>query len=295
MMRAQFLRKPIALCLGSVILYIGLFFPSYALFWRSAIALSIVPIIVFARYYGMWGGISAGLGIIPVNILLYFIVGETALSDLLGSNFIAAHLVFVIIGFVVGYINIINKRLIRELEERTHLEKQLHQLAITDSLTNLYNRRHLYEMGQREIERYRRYGRFLAAIMLDLDHFKKVNDTYGHAVGDEVLQKVAEALIENTRDIDIVSRYGGEEFVVLMPETNQVEAYQAAERLRKYIEAVVIPYQDNYISVTVSLGVAVATQNIPDLAALIESADQALYQAKGAGRNCVRTAWGEEQ
>jgi len=178
--------------------------------------------------------------------------------------------------------------------EKTRLFQEIQQLAITDELTRLSNRRVVFELGQREIERAQRYNRPLAAIMLDIDHFKKVNDSYGHPVGDKVLQALAKCLLQNTRDIDIVGRYGGEEFVVLMPETGHEEAFQAAERLREQIALQRVDHENGPISISISLGVAVANQEIPDLAASLEIADQALYAAKQAGRNCVRTAWDEK-
>ena len=178
--------------------------------------------------------------------------------------------------------------------EKSNLFQEVQEMAITDVLTGLHNRRHLFDLGFREVERLRRYGGSLAAIMLDIDHFKRVNDTHGHRVGDKVLQALAVCLKRNTRDIDIVGRYGGEEFVILMPETDQSDAFLAATRLKNQVEYEEVPYPGGTVSITISIGVAVGTQDLPNLDDLLENADTALYAAKQAGRNCVMTAWGKK-
>jgi two-component system cell cycle response regulator len=161
------------------------------------------------------------------------------------------------------------------------------RLAITDHLTKLYNRRGLFEIGKREIERSRRYGKSLSVIMLDIDHFKRVNDMYGHAVGDEVLCTVAERCRENIRRVDTLGRYGGEEFAILLPESSLSAACQIAERLRRCISETPIPTERAIISATVSIGVASIEDDTPDLDVLINRSDDAMYAAKRAGRNRV--------
>lgn len=167
------------------------------------------------------------------------------------------------------------------------LHSEVQKQAITDTLTGLYNRRGFFELSQREIDRVRRFGHPLSAIMLDIDHFKLVNDTYTHAVGDEVLQLLAERLRNSLREVDILGRYGGEEFVILLPETDLFGACTIAERLRKSVEETGLTTSTGPISITVSLGVTRATPSTTDLSELINQADIALYSAKQAGRNRV--------
>jgi diguanylate cyclase (GGDEF)-like protein len=160
------------------------------------------------------------------------------------------------------------------------------QLAITDSLTGLATRRYFFSLGQREFARSRRYGHYgrpLAVLMMDIDFFKRVNDSYGHAAGDRVLAGVARLCSEELRSIDVGGRYGGEEFIFLMPETEKEMAFMAAERLRKRIEAW-LP-GDQITPVTVSIGIATTGSDCPDFETLVARSDKALYDAKGGGRN----------
>lgn len=172
--------------------------------------------------------------------------------------------------------------------EKARLYTEVQQLAITDELTGVYNRRGLFELGRREVERALRFGHPLSAVMIDIDHFKNVNDTYGHSVGDQVLKVLSERLQANLRGIEIIGRYGGEEFVILLLENNQTGgAHVVAARLLQQIVEEPIPSDKGPISITVSIGVAAVNQETKDLAALIERADRALYLAKRSGRNRV--------
>lgn len=171
--------------------------------------------------------------------------------------------------------------------ENARLVAKIQQLAITDELTGLYNRRGLYEIGRLEIERTRRYGIPLAAIVIDIDHFKQVNDRFSHAVGDQVLKNFARCVKENTRELDVVGRIGGEEFVVLLPGSNKTSAQETADRLKGVIADCVTTTKDGDIWITISQGVAVLESSMKDLNALIQAADKALYKAKSTGRNRV--------
>ncbi|MDD2701800.1 MAG: diguanylate cyclase [Sideroxydans sp.] len=180
-----------------------------------------------------------------------------------------------------------------DISERKQLERELRRRAQTDVLTGLYNRRHFYELADQELARARRYGKPLAMLMLDLDHFKKVNDTYGHHAGDAVLRKLSEVCIATLREIDVIGRYGGEEFVVLLPETDARRALEAAERLRHALsEADVALAGGEMLRFTVSIGVANLVATDPDLDSLLKRADKGLYEAKKLGRNrvCVSNA-----
>jgi diguanylate cyclase (GGDEF)-like protein len=167
------------------------------------------------------------------------------------------------------------------------LHAEVQKLALTDSLTNLYNRRGFTELAKRELERSRRFGRPLSALMIDMDHFKEINDIFGHGEGDLVLRQVADVLKRNIREVDILGRYGGDEFNALLPETDLFVACNVAERLRQRIEELEIRSGEQKISVSASLGVAKYSPDIIDLDNLISRADAAMYNAKQSGRNRV--------
>ena len=175
-------------------------------------------------------------------------------------------------------IAIVNARLFEEVQ----------QLAITDPLTGLYNHRHFFRRSVVEFERARRFDHSLAVIMLDIDSFKQVNDTYGHQVGDQVLREVAARLSACVRDIDIVARYGGEEFVILLTETGLQGALQAAERIRNCLSGSPIEAQGHKVTVQASMGVAEKGRDDSDIEVVVGHADQALYRAKRSGKNRVR-------
>ncbi|MGL4612038.1 MAG: GGDEF domain-containing protein [Trueperaceae bacterium] len=159
------------------------------------------------------------------------------------------------------------------------------QLALTDSLTNIYNRRGLELLLEKEIVRAERYGRDLSMILFDLDDFKRINDNYGHALGDDVLKKVADVAQAQLRKGDEVGRWGGEEFMIICPETNAEQACMVAERLRKAIANA----SCNRINFTASFGIA-SRQRGEMFASLYKHTDAALYAAKSAGKNCVKLA-----
>jgi diguanylate cyclase (GGDEF)-like protein len=167
------------------------------------------------------------------------------------------------------------------------LFQEVRHQAITDSLTSLFNRRHFMSLAKREFLQAIRYERPLAALMLDVDHFKKINDTYGHFAGDRALVEIARLCRNELRDTDIYGRYGGEEFVFLLSETAEEGACQMAERLRKSISQMNIVVEGRTVKVTASLGVALLDADCLDIEALLDRSDQALYAAKRGGRNRV--------
>jgi diguanylate cyclase (GGDEF)-like protein len=174
--------------------------------------------------------------------------------------------------------------------ERARLFQEVQSLALTDPLTGLQNRRSLFELGRIEFARAERMGRPFCCMMLDLDHFKQVNDTYGHPVGDMVLQEFAQRSMKSVREIDLVGRYGGEELIILLPETDKERAMMVAERLRASIAANPIQTPNGDVPITVSIGVAAMDQYTTQLETLIARADQAVYIAKHKGRNYVATS-----
>lgn len=183
-------------------------------------------------------------------------------------------------GFVVTY---------TDISERKRMEEELRLLATRDPLTNASNRRHFAEMSTREIERCKRYGHPLSVIMLDADHFKKVNDTHGHDAGDRVLKAIAAVCMDLLRGSDIFGRFGGEEFVACLPETSLSVAEEVAERMRATLSETDIAINDGGDTLRVSVSVGVTNMGMADesFEAALNRADTALYEAKQAGRDRV--------
>ena len=172
---------------------------------------------------------------------------------------------------------------------RVQIFSQIQQQAITDHVTGIHNRRQFFNLGELEFRRARRFNRPLSAIMLDIDHFKNVNDQYGHATGDQVLKSLAQFMKVHLREFDILGRYGGEEFVIILPGADLQSARNVAYRLRLGVQD--RPMVNGSVFITISLGVVQLTEDIPDFQSLINKADMAMYDAKRAGRN--RVAWSD--
>ncbi|MBI3184729.1 MAG: sensor domain-containing diguanylate cyclase [Myxococcales bacterium] len=168
---------------------------------------------------------------------------------------------------------------------RAQLFEQMERMATTDGLTGLVNHRTFQTKAEEAMAQARRYGRKCSLILTDIDHFKSVNDTYGHPVGDLVLKGVSRVLREKARDTDVVARYGGEEFAIIMPETDAKGAQAIAERIREAVMAEVFQTEVGPLKVTLSLGIATCPEHAAEKQALIDLADQCLYQAKRRGRN----------
>jgi len=178
--------------------------------------------------------------------------------------------------------------------ENARLFEEVQRLAVTDDLTGLKNRRGFFEVARRELERATRTGRPLSALMLDIDGFKRVNDTYGHAVGDEVLRHLAERCRRAVRDIDLVGRYGGEEFAVLLPETDLKTALEVAERVRSSIGDTPFDTEVGPLPIRVSIGLALLDDDSEQtVESLLDRADTAMYLVKQAGGDDVRSAEAE--
>ncbi|MGG6311351.1 diguanylate cyclase domain-containing protein [Paenibacillus macerans] len=189
-------------------------------------------------------------------------------------------------GLASGLIVVMN-----DITDRKIAEKKLYELSVTDDLTELSNRRHFEKRLDEEIARSNRYGHPLSLMLIDLDHFKQINDTYGHPFGDLVLTTVANQLKQHVRDTDLVARWGGEEFAILMAETDSWEAKNIGERLLETIEATSIPVMEGdvdseFVHVTFSAGITTRTSDMIK-EQIIESVDAALYASKNKGRNQV--------
>jgi diguanylate cyclase (GGDEF)-like protein len=182
----------------------------------------------------------------------------------------------------------VGERIVRHRKLIKEQQQQLEHLAREDTLTKLSNRRHFDERLQEEWQRARRYGYSLSLLMCDIDHFKRINDVYGHMHGDLVLKEVAQALLRGSRASDVVARYGGEEFVVLLCEARLEQAVVAAERLRTAVKALSFPHPSGPFHVTMSVGLTTSTiGESADPAQLLAEADEALYAAKNRGRDRV--------
>lgn len=215
---------------------------------------------------------------------LYSNLDDLLAPDWIQSASFTAFILFVVIWTFI-YIALNGERTQQELKAT---QAELEMLATTDFLTGAANNRRFYEVAENEIHRARRYRHPLTVLMFDLDYFKRVNDTYGHAAGDAVLKRVAQICRETLRNIDVLGRLGGEEFAVLLPYTNSAGGRTVAEFLRSAIEDAEIECSGATIQVTASFGMSELTGTDDRIETVLERADQLLYEAKRAGRNrCV--------
>jgi diguanylate cyclase (GGDEF)-like protein/PAS domain S-box-containing protein len=176
---------------------------------------------------------------------------------------------------------------LRDVTERKSTGDEIRRLLITDQLTGVSNRARFYELAEAEFARWKRFRQPISAVMIDIDHFKRINDTYGHAAGDEVLRQVAVSLQTGLRSIDVIGRLGGEEFAILLPSIDLEGAEMVAERLRRTVAGLSPVSDGTAIPVTISLGVAQIDGDAREFDALLKAADAALYGAKQGGRNKV--------
>lgn len=174
-----------------------------------------------------------------------------------------------------------------DISERKALEQRLEILAATDFLTGAYNLRTFYELAQHELSRLARNGGELALVVMDIDHFKEINDSLGHAAGDEALRQFVAVVKDNLREQDIFARAGGDEFRLLLPETSTDGAYLVAERIRKAVNEILINNPRGFVRLSISCGIAACISGQDSLDQATLSADDALYKAKAAGRNCI--------
>ncbi|MDQ2713445.1 MAG: GGDEF domain-containing protein [Chloroflexota bacterium] len=257
-------------------------------------ALGFIPIIVGAFLRGYKGSLLAwALMLGGVSCFTVGIYGEhwpaAYTAGLLIGNLIA-----LLLGLAVSYFFSINRRLASAMSQLAEVHAVVAQQALTDTMTELPNRRAIYQDLQREIERSGRSGRPMSLLFFDADHFKHVNDTYGHAVGDIVLHQIGVRASTVLRSPDTLGRFGGEEFVVILPDTTAEQAHPIAERVRATIASypLVATGVDGGIPTTISMGVATFPDDGTICDDLLEQADQAMYEAKRSGRNrvCLATA-----
>jgi diguanylate cyclase (GGDEF)-like protein/PAS domain S-box-containing protein len=180
-----------------------------------------------------------------------------------------------------------------DISERKEAEERLRFLATTDELTYMWNRRRFTQATRNELERAHRYQQIFSLLMLDIDYFKKINDTYGHGAGDEVLRHIAYLIRQGLRQVDMPGRFGGEEFAIILPHTDLDGAYLTAERMRQCIENTPAVYNNIEIPFSVSIGVATYQDGIKNEDEIYKMADDALYEAKRKGRNLTETSPGK--
>jgi len=234
-------------------------------------------------------------------LILLFIVGYvgyivTSWSGRVALPELVVPGIFFLGACFVALVNMLSLKTARDVRRMVVLEQE----SVTDPLTGIYNRRYLERHLVDEIARASRYRTPLSVLLIDVDRFKRINDTHGHPVGDIVLKGLARVIAKTVRVTDIVARYGGEEIIVLAPSTPRKTARNLAERLRVKIETASFAISDQAgkktaaLRVTVSIGVACFGPDVRDARTLIRRADEALYEAKGAGRNCVAVSEGAD-
>lgn len=245
-------------------------------------------------------GISAGMPYVVLPLLgllarssMIIIVAAVAGTILVGVGMLLSppgeelHLVVANRAMSVVLIWVTAMVALRHLFVGNSLQQQLLDLAATDPLTGLYNRRHVFERLHQELKRYERYGERFALILIDADHFKEVNDCHGHATGDATLCWIADTCLNSVRETDVVGRFGGEEFIILLPHTTTDEARVVAERIRLAMHETDRTSRGDAAKVTLSLGVAEAGPTTTTFDDILKAADDALYVAKHNGRDRV--------
>ena len=260
--------------------------------------LLIPPVLYAAARFSMR---TATMVVAAVTALLLYVIknGQQPFGDLpIRETVISGQeLIFVMSTMALGISALLTqhranaRQLEARIQDRTAelstANRQLQELAITDPLTGILNRRALFDLMRREMDREKRHPHGLAVILFDIDHFKEVNDCYGHAAGDIVLQHVAVVTGRAVRNTDVIGRYGGEEFVLVAPETNEASALQLAERMREGLRSARIAVDHKELRVTASFGIAMLHPDDEQPEQVLRRADRALYAAKAAGRDRV--------
>ena len=224
------------------------------------------------------------VGSITISVLITFLISIIFRNNPGIQGYSLAIIIPSIIASTASYINL---SLYFELEQS---RQEVHILANTDDLTQIFNRRHFFELAERELERSRRNKDSLAIIQFDIDDFKSVNDSHGHLAGDFVLQETCQACKAIIRPYDVFARFGGEEFIFLLPNTEAMRAKAVADRLRNLVSERTFTYKETNIQITISVGLTVFDPQKDTLDDLISHADSALYMAKKLGKNRLEAA-----
>lgn len=233
-------------------------------------------------------GLWRSTALLTIAVWILSVVAAQAMISLLGRGdravaVVSASTLSLLLTPVLGAVLL---RLVFQLELA---RQRIGMLATHDTLTGLMQRRHFLEAAEREWERARRYGNDAALLLIDADRFRQINDDHGHLCGDELLRRIAAATAASLRQPDQLARFGGEELVVFLPQTDPLGALDVAERIRIRVEALRLPWQGLEVGTTVSIGVASLRSEMPTLDWMVHESELALRAAKADGRNCVRT------
>lgn len=233
-------------------------------------------------------GLWRSTALLTIAVWILAVVGAQAMISLLGRGdrtvaIVSASTLALLLTPLLG------AGLLRLVFQLELARQRIAMLATHDSLTGLTQRHHFLEAAEREWERARRYDNDAALLLIDADHFRQVNEDHGHLCGDELLRRIAAAAAASLRQPDLVARFGSEELIVFLPQTDPLGALDVAERIRTRVQALRLPWQGLEVGTTVSIGVAPLRSEMPTLDWMIHEADAALRAAKADGRNCVRT------
>ena len=260
----------------------------------SAIWQVFVPVAAFTMI-GLWAGLRWG-AICLITVVAAYLLETSGVTQFAGfeattlDRLIDMGGAIIATSIAIWYSDSIKSSSLADLEKT---KDQLNYLATVDPLTNTFNRRHFLELSERRIKRVQTSNGHASFLLFDIDHFKKVNDEYGHIIGDQVLQGMAQICMNNLRTDDILGRFGGEEFVILLPDTKLEDARNIAERLRRLIAETPIETDIGPIRTTISIGIAIKEKTAAiSIDQLLSRADRAMYRAKQAGRNRV-SIWNE--
>jgi len=232
------------------------------------------------RKYGL---LRTTLGLTVISVVLSVFI-TVCINSMMGNTEIGIGLPISMI--VPAFITpIFSAQILRLALNLDRAEQRLQVLSTTDDLTQIYNRRYFIEYAERELDRARRYGEVFSIAILDFDNFKLINDTYGHMAGDRMLQEASKIIQKTIRSADVFARYGGDEFILLFPETNETQARECVERIFDEYASARMKIEDSAFELKISLGVATFEGQVADLDDLLKRADYALYQAKKRGGN----------
>jgi diguanylate cyclase (GGDEF)-like protein len=232
-----------------------------------------------------FGTFKATIGLTVLAILASIVITGVATTILEGGPTITGLYISIIAPAIIA--PLLGSVFIRLLVQLDSAEERLYTLSIIDDLTLAYNRRHFIEAAQSELARVKRYGEVFSIAVIDVDDLKKINDTYGHLAGDQLLKTISSVSKVSIRDTDTFARYGGDEFILLLPRTDKIKAESCAERLRKLLAESPVNIGQEEIHFKVSVGIKTFEEDFSDLEGLLILADQALYAAKKEGKNRV--------
>lgn len=269
--------------------------PRWAVVLETSKKEALKPLVLFRRQILLIALALAGIFLVPALLLARALVLPLEELSKVSKQIRSGNLGLQVktrrggeLGQFISTFNSMSLTLAESLEEITAKNEELHMMSITDPLTGRYNRRYIEDYLPRELDLAERTKDPLTLLMIDLDHFKEYNDTYGHIAGDMALKQLSEVLVETVRKTDVVARYGGEEWIVCLSHTSKKGGTEIAEKVRKAVEQEVFTPKGQETSLTVSIGIATAPEDGTSYAGILEAADTAMYFAKAGGRNRIK-------